>query len=180
MPNSSKAARGFSLVELLIVVAIILVIASIAIPNLLRARMAANEASAVESIRTINSAETLYFTTYGTWTDLSTLGPNYNGYPLSVRAGILDGVLGCNQPSFSGALTYCPKSGYMMSVYYSGGASPLFTFISYATPITVGQTGQRAFCSDGGGGIYSNSAGLFQGVVATGATNCQYYPNQLQ
>src|SRR2546427_11950352 len=61
-----KKQKGFSLIELLIVVAIILIIAAIAIPNLMRSRMAANEASAVGSIRTINTAQVTYSTTYGT------------------------------------------------------------------------------------------------------------------
>ena len=67
--------KGFSLIELLIVVAIILIIAAIAIPNLLRARIAANEASAVGSVRTINTAQVTYSTTYGTgFTSLAQLG----------------------------------------------------------------------------------------------------------
>ena len=69
--------RGFSLIELLIVVAIILIIAAIAIPNFLRSRIAANQASAIESLRVISTAEVTYSTTYGTGfsTSLSALGP---------------------------------------------------------------------------------------------------------
>ena len=60
-----KKQKGFSLIELLIVVAIILIIAAIAIPNLLRSRMAANEASAVGSVRTLNTAQVTYSSTWG-------------------------------------------------------------------------------------------------------------------
>ena len=72
-----KSSKGFSLIELLIVVAIILIIAAIAIPNLLRSRIAANQASAVGSLRTLNTAEITYSSTYnvGFTATLSYLAP---------------------------------------------------------------------------------------------------------
>ncbi len=90
-----RKQHGFSLIELLIVVAIILVIAAIAIPNLLRSRMAANEASAVGSLRAINNAEVTYNTTYNNYIcTLAALGPpSGGGSPSSTGASIIDANL---------------------------------------------------------------------------------------
>ena len=143
-----RKQKGFSLIELLIVVAIILIIAAIAIPNLLRSRIAANEASAVGSMRSINTAQVTYASSYpdiGFAATLSVLGPTSGSTAVSsTNAGLVDNVLGCGTPP-------CNKSGYKFSV--SGTTS---AYISGGDPITVGQTGQRYFYSDGSGVIRFN------------------------
>ena len=132
--------KGFSLIELLIVVAIILIIASIAIPNLLRARIAANEASAVASIRTINTAMISYNSSYptvGFAANLSTLGGTCTGatVPTSATACLIDSTLAAGT-----------KSGYTFNAAGSGG-SPASTYVAYGNPLTSNSTGVRSFCS---------------------------------
>ena len=93
----NKSSKGFSLIELLIVVAIILIIAAIAIPNLLRSRIAANQASAVGSLRTLNTSEVTYSSTFnvGFSVDLQSLAPTATAAanPTSTAAGLIDSVL---------------------------------------------------------------------------------------
>ena len=139
MPNHLRNHQnGFSLIELLIVVAIILIIAAIAIPNLLRARMSANESSAVASLRTINSAMIAYNSTYptvGFAASLTTLGGTVPCTMTSTTACLVDSVLS------SGS-----KSGYSFAITSAGGP-PASQYYAKAIPATVNQTGVRSFCS---------------------------------
>jgi type IV pilus assembly protein PilA len=159
----TKKQKGFSLIELLIVVAIILIIAAIAIPNLLRSRMAANEASAVGSIRTMNTAAITYNSTYGNGYPpaLSAIGTNTAAAVSCTNAQLLDTVLtgatksGYNFALVHGAATQLTSS----SSSCSGGYGYPDGYVVTATPITTGTTGQRAFCSDGSGVIRFNASG---------------------
>jgi type IV pilus assembly protein PilA len=135
--------RGFSLIELLIVVAIILIIAAIAIPNLLRARMAANESAAVSSIRTIATAEVSYITSYptvGYAAALTNLGGTSSACtaPGQSNACLIDDVLATNGGG-SG------KAGYNFKADAEGANN--MQYAATAVPITAGSSGQRSFCS---------------------------------
>jgi type IV pilus assembly protein PilA len=142
--------KGFSLIELLIVVAIILIIAAIAIPNLLRARISANEASAVASLRTMNTASITYNSTYGNYpTTLTQLGPVTPGSsPTSATADLLDQVL-----APTGGVSTATKSGYTFN-FVSPVANVGYTV--NANPTSPNQTGVRYFYSDASGVVRVN------------------------
>ena len=132
--------RGFSLIELLIVVAIILIIAAIAIPSLMKSKMTANEASAVESLRTITTAENAYAATCPDTGFSASLMELNTGAICAAGQNILDDILGASDPSF--------KSGYQFTYTATavGGINTAFTITGL--PQTVGTTGQRGFYSD--------------------------------
>jgi type IV pilus assembly protein PilA len=142
-----RKQRGFSLIELLIVVAIILIIAAIAIPNLLRARIAANESSAAASVRTISTAMLTFETSYpavGYPTTLAALGPGAascaSSGPTSASACIIDYALASAQTT--------AKSGYNFVATGSASASaPNDQYIITANPSNLNTTGVKEFCA---------------------------------
>ncbi|MGA2960484.1 MAG: type II secretion system protein [Candidatus Korobacteraceae bacterium] len=151
--------KGFSLIELLIVVAIILVIASIAIPNLLRSRIAANEASAVGSLRTINTAEITYVTTYpsvGYSPDMNSLAGSSCTAPTSAAACLIDTTLAAAISSTSSG-----KSGY----YFTYAIDANMGYTLTGAPHHVNSTGTKYFYTDGTAVIHYNN-----GSAATSAS----------
>lgn len=139
MRSMRATQRGFSLIELLIVVAIILIMAAIAIPNYLRSRMLANEASATESLRAINTSAITYNSLYqsvGFAPSLGALGGTEPCTPSPATACLLDSVLSAGT-----------KAGYAF-VYTGDGQTPSAAYAVTATPTNPGVSGQRMFCTD--------------------------------
>jgi prepilin-type N-terminal cleavage/methylation domain-containing protein len=149
--------KGFSLIELMIVIAIILVIAAIAIPNLLQSRMSANEASAVASIQAIKTAEITYYNTYptvGYAVKLGDMGGASPCVPSSASGCLLDSLLSTATPGSLG------KSGYVFLAtgVTTGGATTNTAFVAGTSPIYFGQTGRRDFCSTDDGVLRQQQA----------------------
>ncbi len=148
----NKRQKGFSLIELLIVVAIILIIAAIAIPNLMRSKIQANEAAAVETLKTLNTSAIMYSTSYGGFPHaIANMGPGGSATPSSAAADLIDSALATGV-----------KSGYKFA-FTVVSADPSGNVVSYgitAVPVTPGATGQRSFYTDQSGTVRANASGV--------------------
>jgi prepilin-type N-terminal cleavage/methylation domain-containing protein len=151
--------KGFTLIELMIVVAIIAIIAAIAIPSLLQSKMAANEASAISALRTLSSAQELYRTRLNTYGDLATLGTR--GY---IDAALADADTDA-------------KSGYLIDIQLE--AVSKLDWCAVAVPATT-RDGERYFCIDTSGVIYwKDCAGVAKTLAAAlGETYTQVLGSQ--
>ncbi|HEY6269537.1 MAG TPA: prepilin-type N-terminal cleavage/methylation domain-containing protein [Candidatus Acidoferrum sp.] len=144
-----KNQEGFPLLELLLVVAVILIISAIAIPNLLRSRMTANEAAAVGTLRAVNASCVAYSSNWGI------------GYPVSLLN------LGPAKPATAAAADLVDstvaggtKSGYALTYISSApNNGKIWTYTINANPVVPGQTGGRYFFTDQSGVIRYNSGG---------------------
>jgi len=166
-----RRAKGFSLFELLIVVGVILIIAAIAIPNLMRAKMAANESSAVQTIRQIATAEISYHTSYpavGYAPDLKSLGGPASGCTPSPASGcIVDSVVAGGS-----------KTGYSFFAagFASAGSLVNTQFVASSAPWTFNKTGVRNFCIATDDGSARAQLGTPGGTPALDVPTCITYP----
>jgi len=161
--SACSVDAGFTLIELLLVVAIIGIVASIAVPGLLRARMSSNEASAIGSLRTINSGQAAYSSSCGKGGYATTLPDLYKS-PTTGGTGWISPDLNSSPSTKSGYTVDMAKAPGAIDVTSSSNACnapadpPASAYVTAAAPITPGASGSRYFASDNRGGIFQHTA----------------------
>lgn len=163
---------GFSLIELMIVVAVMLIVAALAVPSLVRSRMAANEASAAASMRVIGTANNLYYSLYnqGYGGSLAQLGPP-GGACASISSGCAD-LLDSTISGVSPATATPAKSGYRFTYYPAnaspGPGNPNSRWALVATPLSPNSSGKSTFCTDNTNTIWKDLSGNLTDATSAG------------